>query len=202
MSAAYADLRDLASFRPMDSALAVGRSLVERKRSPFRASWGSTVTLLARELRMLKTSNVWIELDIAQSDFRIDGLPRASARQITPAVVVSMDTRHGALRYSVDTYDHWEDNLRAVALGLEALRAVDRYGVTKRGEQYAGWRALPAGSQRSAEYLYERGRQIVAEHGDSIRAAVRATHPDHGGSREDFDAVMAVKALAATTLPV
>ena len=37
-------------------------------------------------------------------------------------------------------------NLRSIALGLKALRAVDRYGVSRRGEQYAGFRAaLTAG---------------------------------------------------------
>lgn len=38
----------------------------------------------------------------------------------------------------------WQINLRAIALGLEALRKLDRYGITSRGEQYTGWRAIEA----------------------------------------------------------
>ena len=32
-------------------------------------------------------------------------------------------------RYATDAYGDWKSNLRAIALGLEALRAVDRYGL-------------------------------------------------------------------------
>jgi hypothetical protein len=91
------------------------------------------------------------------------------------------------LRYEVSTYTDWQDNVRGIALGLHALRAVDRYGVTKRGEQYAGWKAL---SQGAGDPSPERGRRIIAEHG-SVNAALKATHPDHGGSASDFADVQA-----------
>lgn len=45
------------------------------------------------------------------------------------------------LVYATDVCDLWQHNVRSVALGLEALRAVDRYGISRRGEQYAGFRA-------------------------------------------------------------
>jgi hypothetical protein len=41
-------------------------------------------------------------------------------------------------------------NARAIALGLEALRKVDRYRITKRGEQYTGWSALPPATPMGA----------------------------------------------------
>jgi len=44
-----------------------------------------------------------------------------------------------------DSFRDWEANLRAIALSLEHLRAVDRYGVTtEEEEQYTGWLRLPA----------------------------------------------------------
>lgn len=51
------------------------------------------------------------------------------------------------LVYATDVCDFWQHNVRSIALGLEALRAVDRYGISRRGEQYAGFRAaLTAGA--------------------------------------------------------
>lgn len=43
--------------------------------------------------------------------------------------------------YGTDCCVFWEHNVRSIALGLQALRAVDRYGISRRGEQYAGFRA-------------------------------------------------------------
>lgn len=124
-------------------------------------------------------------------DIRADGRPRADARApLHPGVEVSFDSRYGRLTYATDVFDDWRDNLRAIAKGLEALRAVDRWGVAKRGQQYAGFALLSAGPGKE-----ERGRQLVAQYG-SVTAALRATHPDTGGdsaSEADFDAVMTVK---------
>lgn len=97
--------------------------------------------------------------------------------------------------YATDVFTDWRDNVRAIAKGLEALRAVDRWGVAKRGQQYAGFALLTAGPGKE-----ERGRQLVAQHG-SVTAALRATHPDTGGegaSEADFDAVMAVRRAEAS----
>jgi hypothetical protein len=53
------------------------------------------------------------------------------------------------LVYATDACEHWQHNVRSIALGLEALRAVDRYGISRRGEQYAGFRAaLTSGGAR------------------------------------------------------
>ncbi len=53
------------------------------------------------------------------------------------------------LVYATDCCDFWQHNVRSIALGLEALRAVDRYGISRRGEQYAGFRAaLTSGGAR------------------------------------------------------
>ena len=68
-------------------------------------------------------------------------------------MIVNLDTRHGPMRYPSGRFyaqwsgdmPGWQANVRAVALTLESLRAVDRYGVSQHGEQYRGWQALPAG---------------------------------------------------------
>jgi hypothetical protein len=158
-----------------------------RRQSNFSAPWSSTTELLEREVRHLGARRAVLQMAIGESDLRIDGGIRASARPTHPGVAVSFESRHGSLEYATDVFTDWQDNVRAVALGLEALRRVDRYGIGRRGEQYAGWKQLEAGGASSS-----RGRDLIREHG-GVRAALMATHPDHGGDPQDFADVQAAR---------
>ena len=161
--------------------------------SPFRASYSDTLVLLDRELRHLGAGDVVFSIAVTEDEIRLDGQPRANARPSHPGVVISFESReHGPLRYRCNRFGNWRDNVRAIALGLEALRKVDRYGITSKGEQYTGWKALPAGGD---EERAQRGRRLIEQHG-SVRAAEKATHPDVGGNSDDFAAVQAAKAEA------
>jgi hypothetical protein len=139
---------------------------------------------------MLGARQVIVELAIRELDLRLDGKPYAGARPEHPGVTVAFDSKHGPLKYTADKFATWQENLRAIALGLEALRKVDRYGMTSRGEQYAGWKALAAGPSAAAD----RGAELIHEYG-TVRDALKATHPDHGGNVEDFNAVQAYREL-------
>ena len=118
-----------------------------RKRSNFSAGYTATIDLLTRELTYLKAKEVVIQLDVDRSQIRRDGLPRSDARPRGPGVILSFDSPKGAMSFPCDQFTAWEDNLRAIALALEALRKVDRYGVTRNAEQYRGWAALPDNSR-------------------------------------------------------
>jgi len=130
-----------------------GEETTDRRRSAFKADRAQTLKLLAREAGMLGADRAIIQVDGRPAAFRMDRLV-PNARIASPGVIVSLDSRHGPLRYVTDVFDWWEDNLRAIALGLEALRAVDRYGVARSGEQYRGWSALPAGTSRDVAKLF------------------------------------------------
>lgn len=170
-----------------------------RSRYTFKAPWSDTLYLLDRELSNLHARELVIGAGFRETDLRLDGLPRANAqRPQHPGIEISFtvpdparsvnETRQWIrLVYATDVCELWEHNVRSIALGLEALRAVDRYGITRRGEQYAGWRQLEATTSASAPSI-DRGRALIAEHG-SVRNAQRATHPDVGGDRIDFESV-------------
>lgn len=160
-----------------------------RLNSIFRAGWKDTLERLKFELRKLGAEEVVIEIAMEDKDIRLDGWPRGRATARHPGVIVSFESKHGPLRYGTDAFPSWEENIRAIALGLESLRRVDRYGIGSRGEQYRGWKALPSGN---GESLLERGRKLIEAHG-GVRAAQRATHPDTGGNADDFAAVQAAK---------
>lgn len=162
-----------------------------RRPSPFSAAWSDTVYLLAFELRKLEARDGILELAVAPADFRRDGYPRASARAEHPGVVLSLPaTVHGPLRYFTDEFDGWQENVRAIALSLEALRKVDRYAVSRRGEQYRGWTALPSAVR--GETQLELGRRLIREAG-SVAEALHRHHPDKGGAADDVVAILAAR---------
>lgn len=175
--------------------------------SRFDAPYGRTLALLERELVYLDARNVVLQVALDESDIRLDGRPRARAVARHPGVIMAFDSKYGPLKYATGMFGTWQDNIRAIALGLEALRKVDRYGITKRGEQYTGWKAIEAstGGADAAQVIHEyvadqfdlEDIEGAFQH-DAIRAALRRTHPDTGGSAEDFQRVMdARKMLAA-----
>jgi hypothetical protein len=179
-----------------------------RRPSPFKVAYEKTLDLLFREAGMLDATRLVLQVDLTASQIRHDGLPKAGARYgSNPGVIVSFDSRYGPLRYATDAYTDWRANLRAITLSLEALRAVDRYGVSRRGEQYRGWTAITAGSgaglfstRNEAETWL---RKAAAEEGidswsswDSLcKALTKRLHPDAGGSDELFKRLGAAAAF-------
>ena len=168
--------------------------------SPFSAPLAATLRELDRELRAVHARNAELQVAIRPGDFRIDGRPKLRAVAEHPGVVLALDSRHGPLSYPCDTYHRWQDNLRAIVLSMEALRRVDRYGVTKRGEQYRGFAALPAGrsdddepkTPTEARELVRKiidlpGEQAVRE--DHVREALKAAR----GDEDELRRVVAAK---------
>lgn len=193
----YEDLVDLLQLAPVERPLSYPPK--GTRPSPFAASWDRTVALLGRELRLHGAQATVMELDFRRQDLRQDGMPRAGRRARAAGLVLSFRATlvpdEPELRYEVTEFTQWQDNVRAVALGLEALRAVDRYGVTRRGEQYAGWKQLGSGSVGEGDP--RRGRELIAKAGGSWRAAAQNAHPDLGGAPDDFRDVIAARDEAA-----
>lgn len=216
----YSDLARILTLRPLTSW--PGPRTSDRVDSPFRAGWPDTVEILVHELDAIGARRTVLELpDLTDRDLRLDGLPYARWSTDDPGVVLSFETDYGPLRYAVDTYvrpsyrrgmESWQHNVRAIALALRALRSVDRYGVTKRGEQYVGWRALGSGDVTPASGMtYETAVEIIADASGYarwgadhwpkvIRAARFATHPDrNGGDQTRYDRVEQAVALIERT---
>lgn len=183
-----------AKLRPIDAW--PGPLKRDRRRSPFSSPLGTTMRLLARELDMLDAKQIVLQAAFRERDIRLDGLPRANAYPEHPGLILAFDSRYGPLQYSTDEFRSWEDNLRAIALSLESLRRVDRYAVSKRGEQYRGWRALSTGTD-AADLISsrEQAEDFLAQWGGDWRRAVRECHPDAGGDPDVFRQVMKAKEL-------
>lgn len=219
-------------YRPIDSWPGKLLRDDERTPTPFDAAWRDTMKVLDREVRQLGAFEVVLQLAVPESAIRMDGGLRADRRPPEhPGVIVSVDSpTHGPLRYSCDefvartyssTRDSWRHNVRAVALGLEALRRVDRYGIAKGGEQYAGWKQLGAGTPLGppAAMTVDEAARILLVGADVgvtpsmvadlvagtdppfaatlYRLAARRHHPDAGGSPDTFRKITEARDLLA-----
>jgi len=192
----------------------------QRRDSPFYSAklkrimpLSDTLEMLERELGHLKAKNIVIQTHHlgGERDLTREGQLRANARRPSaPGVILSFDSQHGPLSYPCDAMHDWESNLRAIAYHLEHVRLAGLYGVGADGEAYKGFAALPPAPQEEA--LWAAARVILAQFGagdatpaaiqrflndpdraKSIAEAVRLAHPDHGGSREALEAVMAAR---------
>lgn len=189
------------------------RPASKRKPSLFKSNWNATLTLLEREITALKGTDVTIEVEVLPASIRADGTGlKANQRPASDAVVVSFETKNrGTFTWQADEYtkpnygsgEGWRHNVHAVAKTLEALRAVERYGLVS-GQQYEGLAALPAGRGAAASHLTtEQAYDVLAsvlelrdiadldiEDSMLVRRAKAAAHPDrHGGDRALWDQV-------------
>jgi hypothetical protein len=163
-----------------------------------------TLDLLDREVYHLGADRAVLQLALTERDIRNDGLPRAQARPSHPGVILAFESTYGPLQYATDAFTTWQDNLRAIALGLEALRKVDRYGITRNGTQYTGFRALMASTSMDVrdaactlaaftddewkwdDLLVEVGTLGKEWTRQAYRTAAKRRHPDVGGSHSDW----------------
>lgn len=188
----------MSTFRPLRMETWDGEHTpAEQRRSrwTFKAGWDDTVNLLDREVGNLGADHFVIEADFSESDIRLDGMPRANARQPSfPGVRIAFESRHGPLIYQSDVCAYWQHNVRSIALGLEALRAVDRYGISSRAQQYTGWKAIEAPRAAStfntveAALAWLQSEECAGFAGAAalnirslIKHAMSTHHPDRGG---------------------
>ncbi len=139
-----------ATFRPL-TQWPPGPRTGTKKSGQFKATWLQTLDLLEYELGKLRARDVVIQIEDPEGikGIRNDGSIRIVSTKFyrnLSGIVLSFESPKGNISMPCDRYDYWQDNLRAIALSLEALRAVDRYGVTKGNEQYRGWAKLEAPS--------------------------------------------------------
>jgi hypothetical protein len=177
----------------------------QRKFAQFRSTYAQSLDLLERELNHLKAKNIAIEAYFDRSKIRNDGWPFSGAAPAEPGVIISFTGKSGELSFPCDTYQNWQHNLHAIALALEALRAVDRYGVTQRAEQYKGWAKLPPAPEvmlpvdAIALLLLHSGiePQSPVSLKEAWQAAARKLHPDNTVTGSSGQFVMLQKAKKA-----
>lgn len=185
--------------------------------SQFRAIYSDTLKLLKFELeKAMCYGDAQIQMFINPGDMRLDGNMRASAKPYQPGVKLVFrrlgerffDERERKWKYKLktvsypcDAFDNWQDNLRAIALSMEALRRVERYGVFKYGD-IMDRLALPSADrevstrEQAAEFIarfsdYEAEKILIDSQirEKAYRQAATVLHPDSpkfNGNPENF----------------
>lgn len=185
--------------RPLDPW--VGPRTADRRKSPFgRVTLTSTLALMSHELRQIGADRWVLQIDVEERWINKDGTLHARANPFSPAIRVSFTSQHGPLMYATDRFEQWQINLRAVAMALESLRRVERFGVAGSGEQYRGFTAI---SNRPAEMSREQAAEFIAEWAvidqfpahvilsshvalqNAYRLAAKRAHPDVTGDDGD-----------------
>lgn len=214
----------LLTFRPIDRWPESWDRNSRGKSNPFQSLYSTTLTQLVHELEMIQARDAYLQVDVPASQIRVDGMLRADATANYRGVILTIDSAtHGILTYTCDAFEveswqrgerDWQVNLRAIMLGLEALRKLERYGIADRGQQYAGFAQLGSGIAmgRSVEHKMsvEEAWKIVTEGAnaqgttltlfpDLIRGfysvAARRLHPDRGGDVEVFKKLVEARDL-------
>lgn len=135
---------------------------------------------------------------------RLDGLPRSgSVEPKDPGVAVYFHLDGVPHCLPCDRWTAVADNLAAIAAHVGAMRGMERWGVGDIKAAFAGFRALPPPNTITpAMTLEEAARWMAQVCGETItvkdllesvditkaayRTAARRTHPDTGGSQEQF----------------
>jgi hypothetical protein len=186
-----------ARFRPLPKWTRVPKLGLQG--SSFKTAYNKTLDKLEYELKRLRARDILIEAGFSLEALRNDGWPRGGTYPSHPGVVLYFTCPDGNMEFPCGTYHRFEANLHAIALTLENLRAIDRYGVTLgRHQQYRGFLAIEAApkqmtvDQAAAFVAIASGlpSQDIIKSAEAWRGAYRAAaarlHPDVAASPDGF----------------
>lgn len=144
---------------------------------------------LHAELERMGAEDINLSSDL---QLRNDGMPRSSQSVPRDTGVAIYFTRDGEkLVIACDIYNRCEDNIRAIALIIESMRRIERYGGDKMMKRaFTGFTAIegPDAIRKEAWWevlgVIETTRQEVVERVYKILA--KKAHPDAGGSADEM----------------
>jgi hypothetical protein len=168
----------------------------------YKITFSDARDRLVHELKLLGAIEIVLSTNIP---LRRDGLPRMDIAEPSDAGVAVYWIERG--KWDADKHDyaqvprviacdHWQkvrDNIRAVGLAVEALRALKRCGATQIADKaFTGFAALPAHAGASSTGARP-WRVVLGLNGgpltrtqieDAYMRAVRTAHPDLGGTQD------------------
>lgn len=163
------------------------------------ASYNRAFSLLRYELARIKATDVILEAGFRTEQLRQDGQPYSSAKPDHSSCRLSFKKGGKTpLSFECGSFAEFHVNVYLIAMTLERLRAVERYGCVQGDQQYQGWSQLPpSGGIQTAEWATAReawlflanmagarNGVIPADLATMYREAARKAHPDAGGTND------------------
>jgi len=174
-----------------------------RKESRYEVTFTAARDGVLRSVRLLGGRHPVLSTNVP---LRRDGIPLAGQREPND-VGVAVYWTDGKNRPRVIACDVWKnvrDNVRAIGLALEGLRAVERAGASTILERaFTGFAALPAAAGSTTRpwrtvLCYQEHEPVTREKIEAtFRALAKIRHPDvAGGSHELMTELNAARAAA------
>lgn len=161
------------------------------ERSNFDVALGRSIQDVQDEVRRLGGINLVISSNLP---VRRDGMPYANSSQPADrAVAVYFKYKQKPMCFACDRWDKVQDNMRAIAKTIDALRGIERWGSGSMVEQaFTGFMALAAPEQ-SWQVLGISSHATRAEiEGAHSRLAMKH-HPDRGGDTNTMARINAAR---------
>lgn len=161
---------------------------------------------LRAELERLGAVNIVITSDLPT---RSNGMPYGEAADSGIAVWFVLDGKERVM--ACDRWGRASENIHAIALSIEALRGLSRWGANDIVvKAFEGFKALPAPPGLHTQPPTRNWREVLgapvgaglAEIRRLHRLAMRKAHPDHGGSHEQAIEVSLAMSAAERELGV
>ncbi len=177
-----------------------------RESARFDTTFAQARDGLALELDRLGAKKPILSTNI---ELRLDGQPYANRSEpFDPGVAVYFTHKGKDFAFACDRWNKVRDNLQAIRKTIEALRGIARWGTGDMMEAaFTGYMALNEKTEASCwevlgidpnalVYVADPERFILT----AYRQKAMESHPDRGGSVEDFTRVTKAKDIALATL--
>ncbi len=164
----------------------------QRKNSRFKTTLGRARDVVIKELDRINAQNVIISTNIPlkqNGDMYADW---QRYRNEDTGVAVYFTRNKQQIVLCCDTYTHIWENMHAIGRTLEALRQIDRDGVSDfLNRTFTGFKALPESTSTKPWY------QVLIIPEDSSPLEIRQAfhrmaklhHPDNGGNADTFNMI-------------
>lgn len=160
-----------------------------RKQSPERSRFGARSIDVATNILRKEMGRMGVRDLVLSTNLRLrnDGYPYSNqAQPRDQGVAVYFTYKKQPMCFACDRWDKIQDNIYAVAMTIDALRGIERWGSGEMVQQaFTGFTALPA--PKNPWDILELGPNATEEEIDaSFREKARFMHPDAGGSAQAF----------------
>jgi hypothetical protein len=159
----------------------------ERRAAIYQVSFARARDDMMRSVRLLGGTDIVVSSNIA---LRRDGRPYANQGEpVDPGIAVYWTQRNQPRVMACDCWRTTRDNIRAIGLAVDGLRAIDRAGASQILERaFVGFAALPASTPVIRSWravLHLNGAAVTrGDILDAFRRQLPFCHPDSGGSHD------------------